>query len=134
MGEKILEVKNITKDYGDFILKDVSFEIPRGTIMGLIGENGAGKTTTINCILNEVNRTSGTIRILGKDNISEEVFIKNRLGIIFDENLFPDVLTPFEIGKFMEGIYLDWQSGDYQDYLAKFELPRNKKLENSQEE
>lgn len=79
MGEKILEVKNLTKDYGDFILKDVSFEIPRGTIMGLIGENGAGKTTTINCILNEIDRTSGTIRIFGKDNISEDVSIKTRI-------------------------------------------------------
>lgn len=128
MGERILEVKNLTKNYGDFILKDVSFEIPRGTIMGLIGENGAGKTTTINCILNEINRTSGTIRIFGKDNISEEVSIKNRLGVIFDENLFPDVLTPFEVGKFMESIYSDWQSSDYQGYLAKFELPQNKKI------
>lgn len=128
MGEKILEVKNLTKDYGDFILNDVSFEIPRGTIMGLIGENGAGKTTTINCILNEIDRTSGTIRIFGKDNIAEEVSIKNRLGVIFDENLFPDVLTPFEVGKFMDSIYLDWQSSDYQGYLAKFELPQNKKI------
>lgn len=128
MREKILEVKNLTKDYGDFILNDVSFEIPRGTIMGLIGENGAGKTTTINCILNEIDRTSGTIRIFGKDNIAEEVSIKNRLGVIFDENLFPDVLTPFEVGKFMDSIYLDWQSSDYQGYLAKFELPQNKKI------
>ena len=128
MGKKILEVKNLTKDYGDFILKDVSFEIPRGTIMGLIGENGAGKTTTINCILNEIDRTSGTIRIFGRDNISEEVSIKNRLGVIFDENLFPDVLTAFEVGKFMDSIYLDWQSSDYQGYLAKFELPHNKKI------
>lgn len=54
MSENILEVKNLTKDYGDFMLDGLSFTVPRGVIMGLIGENGAGKSTTINCILNEI--------------------------------------------------------------------------------
>ena len=52
MSENILEIKDLTKDYGDFVLDKVSFALPRGVIMGLIGENGAGKSTTINCILN----------------------------------------------------------------------------------
>ena len=51
MTENILEVKHLSKDYGDFVLDDISFSLPRGVIMGLIGENGAGKSTTINCIL-----------------------------------------------------------------------------------
>ena len=56
MSENILEVKNLTKDYGDFTLDGLNFTIPRGVVMGLIGENGAGKSTTINCILNEIGR------------------------------------------------------------------------------
>lgn len=128
MTDNILEVKNLTKDYGDFVLDNLSFTIPRGSIMGLIGENGAGKSTTINCILNEVTRTNGEIAILGKDNLSEEVFIKNRLGIIFDENHFPDVLTPIELGMCMAGIYSNWQNNEYQNYLTKFELPIKKKI------
>lgn len=128
MTDNILEVKNLTKNYGDFILDNLSFTIPRGSIMGLIGENGAGKTTTINCVLNEITRTNGEIVILGKDNLSEEVFIKNRLGIVFDENHFPDVLTPIELGMCMAGIYSNWQNNEYRNYLTKFELPIKKKI------
>lgn len=88
MTENILEVKNLTKDYGDFMLNKLSFTIPRGVIMGLIGENGAGKSTTINCILNEIQKDSGDILIFGKDHISEEIAIKSKLGVVFDENHF----------------------------------------------
>ncbi|MCI9428482.1 MAG: ABC transporter ATP-binding protein [Eubacterium sp.] len=128
MTENILEVHNLSKDYGDFVLDKLSFSIPRGVIMGLIGENGAGKSTTINCILNEIIMTDGEITIFGKNNILEEVFIKNKIGIIFDENHFPDILTPIELGKCMAGIYSSWQSREYQNYLTQFELPREKKI------
>ena len=128
MTENILEVHNLSKDYGDFVLDKLSFLIPRGVIMGLIGENGAGKSTTINCILNEITMTDGGITIFGKNNILEEVFIKNKIGIIFDENHFPDILTPIELGKCMAGIYSSWQSREYQNYLTQFELPREKKI------
>lgn len=63
MSENILEVKGLTKDYGDFVLDKLTFTVPKGVIMGLIGENGAGKSTTINCILNEISKTDNT-RIL----------------------------------------------------------------------
>lgn len=56
MTNSALEVKNLTKDYGDFVLDKLNFTLPRGVIMGLIGENGAGKSTTINCILNEIQK------------------------------------------------------------------------------
>jgi len=128
MTGNALEVKSLTKDYGDFVLDKLSFSIPRGVIMGLIGENGAGKSTTINCILNKITMTDGEITIFGKDNISDEVFIKNKIGIIFDENHFPDILTPIELGKCMTGIYSNWQSREYQNYLTQFELPLKKKI------
>ena len=67
-----LEIKDLCKSYGDFALDHVNLTIPGGTIMGLIGENGAGKTTTIKCILNLIRRDSGTITILGKDNVADE--------------------------------------------------------------
>lgn len=128
MTGNALEVKSLIKDYGDFVLDKLSFSIPRGVIMGLIGENGAGKSTTINCILNEITMTDGEITIFGKDNISDEVFIKNKIGIIFDENHFPDILTPIELGKCMAGIYSSWQNHEYQNYLTQFELPLKKKI------
>ena len=97
MSENILEVKGLTKDYGDFVLDKLTFTVPKGVIMGLIGENGAGKSTTINCILNEISKTDGNIEIFGKDYLSEEIEIKDKIGVVFDENHFPDIFTPMKL-------------------------------------
>ena len=112
MSENILEVKGLTKDYGDFVLDKLTFTVPKGVIMGLIGENGAGKSTTINCILNEISKTDGNIKI----------------GVVFDENHFPDIFTPNEIGTYMSGIYSKWERNTYVNYLSKFELPADKRV------
>lgn len=128
MVDNILEVKNLTKDYGDFVLDKLSFTIPRGVIMGLIGENGAGKSTTINCILNEVQKTDGQILIFGKDHIEDEIDIKDKIGVVFDENHFPDIFTPMEIGKYMSGIYSNWEWPTYRNYLKKFQIPNTKRV------
>ena len=96
--------------------------------MGLVGENGAGKSTTINCILNEISKTDGDIEIFGKDYLSEEIEIKDKIGVVFDENHFPDVFTPNEIGTYMSGIYSKWERNTYINYLSKFELPADKKV------
>lgn len=128
MTENALEVRNLRKDYGDFVLDKLSFTLPRGVIMGLIGENGAGKSTTINCILNEIQKDAGEILIFDKDNIADEKEIKSKLGVVFDENHFPDIFTPLEIGKFMAGIYSGWEWPTYRQFLEKFELPKGKKI------
>ena len=117
MSDNVLEIRELSKDYGDFVLDKVSFSLPRGVIMGLIGENGAGKSTTINCILNETQKTGGEILILGKDHISDEIEIKDKLGVVFDENHFPDIFTAEEIGKFMSGVYSGWEWSTYRQFL-----------------
>ena len=71
MGDNVLEIRELSKDYGDFVLDKVSFSLPRGVIMGLIGENGAGKTTTIKSILNITN-AEGNVTIFGKDSKKAE--------------------------------------------------------------
>lgn len=128
MSENILEVKGLTKDYGDFVLDKLTFSVPRGAIMGLVGENGAGKSTTINCILNEITKTDGNIEIFGKDYLSEEIEIKDKIGVVFDENHFPDIFTPNEIGTYMSGIYSKWERNTYVNYLSKFNLSPEKKV------
>ena len=128
MSENILEVKGLTKDYGDFVLDKLTFTVPKGVIMGLIGENGAGKSTTINCILNEISKTDGNIEIFGKDYLSEEIEIKDKIGVVFDENHFPDIFTPNEVGTYMSGIYSKWERNTYVNYLSKFELPADKRV------
>jgi ABC-2 type transport system ATP-binding protein len=86
--EYSLEVKALRKEYPGFTLKDVSFVLPGGHIMGLIGPNGAGKTTVIKLILNIVRRTAGEIRVLGLDNLAREEEVKSRVGFVLDETRF----------------------------------------------
>ena len=79
--ENSIEIKNISKSYPDFKLKNISFNVPKGCIVGLVGENGAGKTTTIKAILNIIN-TTGEIKIFGKDNKKYEKEIKKDIHIV----------------------------------------------------
>ena len=80
-----IEIKNVTKKFKEFTLNDVSFELPKGYIMGFIGPNGAGKTTTIKLILNMLKRDSGTIKVLGLDNIDDESKVKEEVAVVFDQ-------------------------------------------------
>ena len=121
-----LEIKDLCKSYRDFALDHVNLTIPGGTIMGLIGENGAGKTTTIKCILNLVRRDSGTITVLGKDNVRDERSAKLEVGVVLDESLFHDTLNPVQVGKILSKLYPNWDGTCYGGYLRKFELPEKK--------
>lgn len=95
----ILEVKNLTKAYRDFKLDNISFQITKGTIMGLIGENGAGKSTIINGILDLIKKDSGKITFLGKTLSSNEKELKEEIGVVFDTVSFHEMLTPNKIEK-----------------------------------
>ena len=121
-----LEVSHLTKDYGSFKLDDVSFTVPGGTIMGLIGENGAGKSTTIKCILNLVHRDGGEITVFGMDNLEEERAVKTEIGVVLDEVLFHDVLRPRQVGKVLAGLYPNWDMALFDHYLEKFDLTGKK--------
>lgn len=124
--ENSLEVKNLCKKYNGFELKNVNLNLPKGMIMGLIGENGAGKTTTIKSILNVIKRDSGEINIFGLDNIKDEKKIKSDIGVVLDDSFLSEYLTPKDISKIMKNFYKTWDDSLYFQYIEKFNLPQNK--------
>lgn len=91
-----LEVRKLSKSFGGFQLHDITFTLPKGYIMGLIGSNGSGKTTTIKLILNMLKRTSGEVKILGLDNITNEQDAKRNLGVVFDSNNLNFIFHPLK--------------------------------------
>lgn len=126
--ENILEIKNLCKKYDGFELKNINIELPKGMIMGLIGENGAGKTTTIRAILNLLNNTSGGIKIFGLDNKECEKQIKEDIGVVLDDSFFSDNMNPKDINKIMRNIYKNWDESAYIKYLDEFKLPSNQNI------
>lgn len=124
--ENILEVKNLSKSYKDFELKNISFTLPKGMIMGFIGENGAGKTTTIKCILNIIKEYEGEIKVFGQDNKKNPK--TSDIGVVLDDMFFPEILTPNDINTIMKDIYKNWDSKQYFKYLTNFSLPPKNRI------
>lgn len=125
--EQILEVKNLCKKYDGFELKNINLTLPKGSIMGFIGENGAGKSTTIKSILNIIHFDSGEINIFGKDSKIENREIKENIGVVLDDSFLSEYLTPKDINSIMKNIYNKWDEKLYFKYLEEFKLPINKK-------
>jgi len=126
----ILEVIGLTKQYrkSDFRLNNISFSIPKGTIMGFVGENGAGKTTTIGCILNTLIKDSGVVKIFGKEMSDDATDIRDDIGVVYDKNAFPTHLTALKVANIMRHLYTNWDDDLYKKYLSTFKLPEKKKI------
>lgn len=123
-----IEVQNLRKYLHRFQLQDVSFTLPKGTIMGFVGENGAGKTTTIKCILDLLKKDGGKIKLFGKEMHEDELAIKSEIGVVFDDLNFPESLTATKISKFMKKVYSTWDDSYYFELLNKLKVHENKKL------
>ena len=123
-----LEVTNLSKSFDSFQLHNISFTLPKGYIMGLIGPNGSGKTTTIKLILNMLKRTGGTVKVMGLDNITEEQKVKSELGVVFDTNYFSDDWKVSQVEKSISVFYPNWDSQKFADMLRKFHIAPTKKV------
>ncbi len=122
----VLQVKEIHKQYPQFLLDKINFELPEGAIMGLIGENGAGKSTTMRIILGMAQADSGSVSIFGHEGVTEQD--RAQIGVVFDELPFNQTLFVSHLGKVMQGIYPNWDQQAYEEYLVRFRLPDKKEL------
>lgn len=123
-----VKVDHLKKTYKDFVLNDITFHVPQGTVVGVIGENGAGKSTTLNCILDTVKPDSGEIYIFGKNIVNLDVETRNRIGAVIGEDGLPSNLTARQAEKVLRGVLLRWSAEKFNNYLKKFELPTDKQI------
>lgn len=121
-----LEIKDLTKTYAGFQLDHLNLTLPSGCIMGLVGENGAGKSTTIKLILDMIQRDSGTVAIMGRDNRDDIRLTKQDIGVVMDEVGIPECLNTKQIDKIMSYAFENWDSSCFKEYLKKLNIPENK--------
>ena len=119
-------VSGLTKTYKDFVLDHVSFTVPSGSIVGLIGENGAGKSTTINAALGLIQKEDGVVSILDREELDGNV--KEQIGVVFDGSNYPEILSPRKLNRVMKNIYKTWDEQVYLRLLKQFSLPADKQI------
>lgn len=124
--ENSIIIKDVEKSFISFNLGPINMEVPKGTIMGLIGENGAGKTTLLKCILNSIHMDKGSIEILGKKYTESEV--KEDIGVVLDDSFFAEILRVKDINSVMKNIYKNWDSSLFLQYINKFKIPMNQTI------
>lgn len=126
--DNILEVCNLNKCYDSFALKDVSFQVPAGYIMGFVGPNGAGKTTTIKSILNMINYSSGEVRLLGMSSRKGAGLVNEQIGIVMDAPFYVEDWTASDVEAAVSPFYTRWNAEKYKELLESFSIDRRKKL------
>ena len=128
MMGNLMEVSGLGKEYELFSLRDVSFSIPGGSVMGFIGPNGAGKTTTIKAILGMIQKSAGSIRLFGEDFDGSQVAIKEKIGVVMDAAFYIEDWTLQGVERALAPFYQNWDTKCYRECLARFSLDPRKKV------
>ncbi|WP_350255366.1 ABC transporter ATP-binding protein [Bacillus halotolerans] len=127
--QNLLEIRNISKSFGNkVVLKDVTFNVPSGSIVGFIGDNGAGKSTTFKTVLGLISKDRGTVKILGKENLNKHAKIKEEIGVVFDAMNLPAHLTVKQLNKVFKKLFGSWDQDNFYRLVNSFCLPIDKKV------
>lgn len=128
MSDFAIEIKNLVKKFDDFTLEPIDFSIPKGSIVGYIGQNGAGKSTTIKLLLGLLKKDSGEIKILGYDN-PNSLELKDKIGVVFDDLLVPEEMTLVDLEKFCSRVYSKWDREFFYQLKKKFKLSEKQAIQ-----
>ncbi len=128
MIDHYLDLRNVSKSFSAFKLRDLSFSLPKGYIMGFVGPNGAGKTTTIQLILNMLEKDAGQILVFGSDNIKSENAVKQDIGVVFDSVFYVDSWTVKDTEKAISIFYDNWNHDVFSEMVRRFDLPPRKRV------
>lgn len=128
--EYAVEMKNITKRFKGFSIESMNLQVKQGFVTGFIGRNGTGKSTTIKMMMNLLRPDAGEVKVFGMDYRTHEKEIKERIGFVYDGNVFFEGLNLKDIKRIVGPAYERWDDGLFHYYIEKFELPMNKAIKN----
>ncbi|BAB04371.1 ABC transporter ATP-binding protein [Halalkalibacterium halodurans] len=126
--ENIVELINVTKTFKDFSINKMDLQVKKGFVTGFIGANGAGKSTTIKMMMNLLKPDDGEVKLFGMDYTTHEKAIKERIGFVYDGNVFFEGLNLKDIKHIVGPAYKRWDDTLFYQYVDKFELPLNKAI------
>lgn len=129
MSEYAVEIREVEKGFNQFTLGTLNFCIPKGVIVGYIGQNGAGKSTTIKLILGLLKPDNGSIKVLGVEDVNKSG-IKDKIGVVFDDLFLPEEIRIKDVERLGENIYSKWDSKSFEMYKQKFNLPEAQLVKN----
>lgn len=122
-----LEVKGLKKSFRDFSLRDITFAVPEGAVVGMIGENGSGKSTIVKCIMGQDVPQAGTVTIFGKDP-HKNIEVHSQVGVCLDVCGLPDQFSAKDADRVFSSLYGDWDSQAFFGFLKAFGVPAGKKV------
>ncbi|QIW19945.1 ABC transporter ATP-binding protein [Bacillus thuringiensis] len=126
--ENVVELKNVTKKFKDFTIKNIDLQVKQGFVTGFIGANGAGKSTMIKMMMNLLKPDDGEVKLFGLDYKTHEKSIKERVGFVYDGNIFFEGLNLKDIKRIVAPAYKYWEDTLFYQYIEQFELPLNKAI------
>lgn len=126
--ENVVELKNVTKRFKGFSVNHINLQVKRGFVTGFIGANGAGKSSTIKTMMNLLKPDAGEVKLFGLDYKTHEKEIKQRIGFVYDGNIFFEGLNLKDIKRIVAPAYKRWDDTIFYQYVEQFELPLNKAI------
>ena len=124
----VLTVKGLCKSYPSFTLKEVSFALPQGTVMGFVGRNGAGKSTTLKSILGLVHPDKGQVTFMEQDAVQNEQYMKENIGVVLGGIDFYPQKKIKTITDVTRRFYPNWEEEKYRHYLSLFGIDETKRV------
>ena len=124
----LIEINGLCKNFEAFQLKNVSFSLEQGFIMGFIGRNGAGKSTTLKTMLNLMKNDGGEVKLCGLSMPKDELEIKNQVGYVFGGVDFYPEAKISKITDVTKTFYREWNDSLYKELCDRFEIDQNKKF------
>lgn len=128
--DKVIELENINKSFSGFSINNLNLSINKGYVTGFVGANGSGKSTTIKMIMNLIKPDSGHLKIFGMNHDDNEKDIKQKIGFVYDDNIYYEGLNLRDLQKIIAPAYHDWDKSSFNHYIDKFKLPLNKPIKN----